>query len=279
MPYYKERSGPCAALRQYSTLFRIRFIGGLQYRAAALAGLSTQFVWGGMTILLFRAFYRSDPSSFPMDFQGLSSYIWMQQAFLALFMLWSMENEPFELIRSGNVAYELCRPVDLYWMWFVRTAATRVSKAVLRCVPILLLAAFLPEPYGVRLPDAGIFLLFLLSMGLALLSVAAFSMLVYISTFYTLDSSGLRMLAASLTEFLSGAIIPLPFFPEPVERVLSLLPFAGMESTPLQIFAGTLAGKDALTAILLQLFWAMVMIIGGKLWMQRALSQVVAQGG
>lgn len=276
---YPPKTGIRVPFRQYLTLFRIRFIGGLQYRAAALAGLSTQFAWGGMTILLYRAFYRSDPSAFPMTFQGLSSYIWMQQAFLALFSLWSMENEPFELIRSGNVAYELCRPVDLYGMWFTRCTATRVSRALLRCVPILILAAFLPEPYGVRLPNAGTFLLFLSSMLLALLSVVAFSMLVYISTFYTLNPSGIRMLAGSLTEFLSGAIIPLPFFPEPVEFVLKLLPFAGMESTPLQIFAGTLAGREALSAVLLQLFWAAAMIIGGKAWMRRALSHVVAQGG
>ncbi len=264
---------------RYLTLFRIRFIGGLQYRAAALAGLSTQFVWGGMTILLYRAFYRSDPSSFPMSFQGLSSYIWMQQAFLALFMVWSMENEPFELIRSGNVAYELCRPADVYGMWLTRCIATRVSRAVLRCFPILIFAAFLPEPYGVRLPDIGTFCVFLLSMALALFSVSAFSMLVYISAFYTLDPSGIRMLAGSLTEFLCGAVIPLPFFPEPVELVLKLLPFAGMESTPLQIFAGTLTGWEMAGALLLQLFWTIVMILAGRVWMHRALARVVAQGG
>lgn len=276
---YLKKTGVRVPYRQYLTLFRIRFIGGLQYRAAALAGISTQFAWGGMTILLYRAFYRSNPSMFPMSFQGLSSYIWMQQAFLALLMLWSMENEPFELISSGNVVYELCRPVDLYGMWFTRCIATRVSKTVLRCIPILILAVFLPEPYGVQLPDAGTFLLFLGSILLALFSVAAFSMLIYISTFYTLNPSGIRMLAGSLTEFLCGAVIPLPFFPEPVEFILKLLPFAGMESTPLQIFAGTLTGREALTAMLLQLFWVLIMITGGKIWMRYALAHVVAQGG
>ena len=40
---------------------------GLQYRAAALAGIVTQFAWGFLEILMFRAFYRADASAFPMD--------------------------------------------------------------------------------------------------------------------------------------------------------------------------------------------------------------------
>ena len=72
-----------------------------------------------------------------MDFQQLSSYIWLQQAFLALFMTWFLDNELFDLISSGNVAYELCRPINIYDTWFIKSCATRVSKALLRSFPIL----------------------------------------------------------------------------------------------------------------------------------------------
>lgn len=44
-------------MRKYIAFFRLRFSMGLQYRAAALAGIVTQFVWGTMEILMFRAFY------------------------------------------------------------------------------------------------------------------------------------------------------------------------------------------------------------------------------
>ena len=54
--------------------------------AAALAGLATQFAWGFMELLAFSAFYRADPTAFPMSFEQTVSYIWLQQAFLALFM-------------------------------------------------------------------------------------------------------------------------------------------------------------------------------------------------
>ena len=56
---------------------------GLQYRAAAAAGVITQFTWGFMELLVFRAFYQADASAFPMSFEAVVSYIWLQQAFLA----------------------------------------------------------------------------------------------------------------------------------------------------------------------------------------------------
>lgn len=98
--------------------------------AAAYAGVATQFAWGTLELLAFAAFYRADPAAFPMEFSQLSSYIWLQQAFLALFMTWFFDGSIMESITSGNVAYELARPMDLYNMWFVKNAAIRLSKAV-----------------------------------------------------------------------------------------------------------------------------------------------------
>ena len=46
-----------------------------------MAGVATQFAWGFMEILLFHAFYQTDPAAFPMEFSQLAAYIWLQQAF------------------------------------------------------------------------------------------------------------------------------------------------------------------------------------------------------
>lgn len=109
-------------IRKYRSILRIRFANGMQYRAAALAGIVTQFAWGGMYLILYHTFYQSGTGAFPMDMQALSAYIWLQQAFLALFMIWGMDNDIFELISSGNIAYDLCRPCDLYSMIFFSNA-------------------------------------------------------------------------------------------------------------------------------------------------------------
>ncbi len=267
-------------MNKYLSFFRLRFVNGLQYRAAALAGIATQFTWGALEILMFKAFYTVDPDAFPMAFPALVSYVWMQQAFLTLYMTWYLENEIFDSIRNGNIAYELCRPIGLYNMWFTRSMANRLSRAVLRCMPILIVAAFFPEPYGLSLPrDSKAFVWFLITMVLAFIVVVAFCMLVYIVTFYTISPMGVRMVAVAGVEFFSGAIIPLPFLPNNIQRIFELLPFASMQNVPLRTYTGDLSGRGLYIAILLQVIWSVILIITGKRLMAKALQKVVIQGG
>lgn len=267
-------------MRKYLSFFRIRFLAGLQYRAAAWAGVATQFAWGGMTIAMFRAFYRSGANAFPMEFSALSTYIWLQQAFLAMFMTWFFDGDIFDSITSGGVVYELCRPCDVYTMWFVKNMSVRLSRVVLRFVPVLTVAALLPEPYGVGLPHSLLSgLLFPVSMALGFLVLIAFSMLIYISVFYTLSPMGIRILATSTMEFFCGAVIPIPFFPKWLQSILNVLPFASMQNTPFLIYTGQLPVSEALSRMGLQLLWLLVLVAAGRLWMAKALHKVVVQGG
>lgn len=267
-------------MKKYLSFFRMKFLAGLQYRAAAAAGIATQFAWGFMEILLFAAFYRAQPEAFPMTFPQTASYVWLQQSFLALYMIWLLDGDIFLSISNGDVAYELCRPLDLYGMWFAKNMADRLSRAVLRCLPILAVAVLLPEPYGLQPPPGiGGAALSLLSMGLAFLLVVSFCMLVYIATFYTLSPMGVRIAAASLSELLTGAVVPLPFFPDRIRRITELLPFAYMQNIPLRIYSGNIAGREALAGIALQVFWLAALVLAGRLWIGRALRRVVVQGG
>ncbi len=267
-------------MKKYLSFFRIRFANGLQYRAAAYAGVITQFAWGFMELLMFSAFYKANSVAFPMEFSHLASYIWLQQAFLALFMTWFLDGEIFSSITSGNIAYELARPMDLYNMWFVKNMASRLSKAVLRCMPILLIALFLPRPYRLSLPPSILsFILFLITLTLGFLTVIAFCMLIYIATFYTLSPQGVRIVALSLTEFLTGAIIPLPFLPDGIRQIIELTPFATMQNLPLRIYSGNIAGKDMLVGASIQIFWLVALLAIGKGWMKKALKRIVVQGG
>jgi len=267
-------------MKQYASFFRIRFLAGLQYRTAAWAGIATQYAWGGMTILMYWAFYQNGANHFPMTFPELSSYVWLQQAFLAMFMTWFFDGEIFDSITSGGIAYELCRPCDLYTMWFAKNMAVRLSRVVLRCVPVLLVAALLPKPFGVKLPsEIGAAMLFPVSLVLGFLVLIAFSMLIYISAFYTLSPLGIRILATSVMEFFTGAVIPIPFFPEWLQPVMYALPFASMQNTPFLIYVGHLGWQDALQRIGLQAIWLTVLLIAGRILMRHALKRVVVQGG
>ena len=267
-------------MKKYLSFFRLRFICGLQYRVAAWAGVATQFAWGFMEIMMFNAFYEADAAAFPMSLEATVAYVWLQQAFLAIFMPWMMETEIFESITSGNVVYELVRPISIYNMWFARTTAVRLSRAVLRCMPILLVAGFLPAPFKMTLPaDLKAAVLFLLTMVLGLLVTVSLCMIIYILSFYTVSPEGLRILFMSGAEFLSGAVIPLPFFPERLGRFLELTPFGSMQNVPLRIYSGSMSNREIVQAICLQIFWLVVVTTGGKILCRAAQKRVTLQGG
>lgn len=267
-------------MRTYWSFFKIRFINGLQYRAAAYAGVATQFAWGFMYIMLYHSFYRSNPSASSMSISELSSYIWLQQSFLALFMTWFLDEEIFSAISSGNVAYEICRPLNVYNMWFVKNCATRVSRVVLRCFPILILASLLPETYKFGGPASIYsFLLFLISTVLGTIVVVAYCMLIYIFTFYTISPVGVRMVMVMTADFFAGGLVPLPLLPEYLTKYIYLSPFASMQNTPFRIFTGGIQSVEAVQAIMFQVFWAIVLIVLGKLIINTAMKKIIVQGG
>ena len=74
-------------------------------------------------------------------------------------------------------------------------------------------------------------------------------MLIYISAFFTISPMGVRLVAVAVVDFFSGAIIPLPFFPEKLQVIFSLLPFGSMQNVPYRIYGGDLAGLPALVSI------------------------------
>lgn len=197
-----------------------------------------------------------------------------------LFSVVFSDGEIYSAIGSGSIAYELVRPMDLYGRWFCQSAANRVAFTILNCLPGLFLAFIMPEPYRMSLPlDIGQFLLFLLSAVLALCVVVAFAMLMYISLFYILSQRGIRIIVTALTTFLSGGVIPLPFFPAPYLAIVELLPFAAMQNMPLRIYSGNITGVDALKGIAFQLFWLAALFLIGQFTMRNALKKVIVQGG
>jgi ABC-2 type transport system permease protein len=264
----------------YKALFRIRFTNSLQYRAAAIAGLVTQFAWGFMYILGFAAFYSANPYAFPMTFQQTVAYIWMQQAFVALFFIWMYDNSIFEAIESGQISYEMVRPMDLYGRWFTQTTANRLARAALRAIPIIVVAFVLPEPLRLVLPVEIVRIgLFFISMVLSLGVVVSFSMLIYISAFSTINSMGTRIVVGVAGDFLAGGYIPVPFFPDILRIIVELSPFGAMQNMPLLIFSGHLTGDALARGMLMQVFWLVVLVIAGKVLMGRSLKRVIVQGG
>ena len=257
----------------------------MQYRAAAWAGIATQFFWGALQLLLFNAFYESagfnsPGAGYPMSFGQLADFIWMRQAFLALVMLWSMDNELLEMIASGNVAYELLRPFSLYTFWFARILAYRISRTVMRCFPIFIIAFFLPGAWGFHPPNSlEAFILFVPSLVMAALLVTALSMIICLVTFVSLNPNGARLFIGVVGEFLMGALIPIPFMPPWLQRVTGFLPFRYTADFPFRVYSGHISGTEALAGLGIQAFWLLAVICLGYFGFRASLKRLVVQGG
>lgn len=267
-------------MKAYFSVFRIRLINSLQYRAVALGEIVTRFFWAFFEILAFAAVYAADGADFSMAFSQTAAYIWMQQALYAVFAVSYGDADIYEPIRTGGIAYELVRPADLYTRWLFSAAGNRVAPLCTSFLPMLLLAFLLPAPYRLLLPESILqFLLFLLSAVLGLFVTVSISTLMHISMFFTLSHRGTRIIFTAVSNLLSGGLIPLAFFLDSVRAVVQWLPFAAMRDIPLRIYCGTLTGSAVWSGLLLQVLWLVALVAFGKLWMRASLKKVVVQGG
>lgn len=264
---------------EYIAMFKMKLIEGFQYRAAALAGVATQFFFGILFLMIYYAYYSFSPDQ-PISFDEMVSYVWLQQAFLAMAMMWWQDNELLESITSGHVAYEFCRPYSLYEFWYARLLATRISSTLLRCGPILTITFFLPSPWNMKPPGSlASFFLFLASLCMGMLLATAVSMFIYISTFLTLSSSGSRMVISSLAEFFCGHVVPIPLLPATLQTVCYALPFAYSADIPFRIYSGNIPPMQALAGIGIQTVWVVVLFTIGRLCIGKISRRVVIQGG
>lgn len=268
-------------IKAYTGIFKMRLIAGMQYRAAAWAGVATQFFWGATELLVYSAFYRSSAvGAQPMPFGQLADLIWLRQAFLAMVMLWTQDNELLDIVVNGHVAYEYCRPYRLYSFWFARLLAVRISNTALRCLPILVVAFFLPEPYRFHLPGSlAAFGLFLPAMVLALFLVVAVSMFIYLLSMVTLNARGPRLLVGAMSEFFMGALIPIPLMPLWLQRVMDWLPFRYMADFPFRVYSGNIPVGQAAWGLVVQALWLVPLVGLGAFCFGRMQRKVVIQGG
>ncbi|QIK69582.1 ABC transporter permease [Erysipelothrix sp. HDW6C] len=256
----------------YHSLLRTRILAGLQYRGAAIAGMMTQFVWGFLSIMLFNVLGQGI-----MDPEDVATYVWLRQAFLALTAVWAMDASIFPMIESGEVAYECLRPINLYFLWFVRNIAHRISRCLLRFAPVIIVALVLPEPFRLTLPATPLHgLMFIVSLLMTMLLVVSVNMLMYVFTFFSKNSLGIRVIFMGIFDLLDGGTIPLPFFPEVFQRILSYTFFIGLQTTPLFIYLGQM---NPLHGLLLQIIWFLIITGCGYFLLNIALREVEVYGG
>lgn len=264
-------------MRPYWAVLKARFQMLLQYRVAAVAGLGTQVFWGLIRVMIFAAFFRSAVAgSQPMTMEEVVTYVWLGQAMLLL-VLWRVEPEMADMVRTGNVAYELLRPMDLYGLWFARSLAARTAPTLLRCIPLFLLAfAF----FDMQPPDSvASFCAWLLATSGAVILSATIGALLTITLLWTISGRGLQLLVTAGAWTFSGIVLPLPLFPDWAQPVLNVLPFRGLMDVPFRLYLGHLPPTAVLGLLAHQATWVLLLTAFGRWLLARGTRRLVVQGG
>ena len=268
-------------MKAIKSIFKLNFLNELQYRSQALAGMATQFFFGFVFIMVYVAFYESgNAEKVPMPLNQLVSYLWLNQSLFSLVYMWKKEKDLILMIKNGNVAYELVRPINFYFKWYATMISKRIAKVLLRFFPVLLTAYLLPEPFNLILPtNIETFLLFLVSLTLSAFLVVGISMIMHMITFFTLNEKGVLEIFMSISEILAGSVVPLVLFPDFLYKIAYVLPFRYTCDLPFRIYTGNIPINDAIPDVIGTFIWIIVIVLIGYLLTKKALKQAVIQGG
>lgn len=266
-------------MKSYLSYFRLRFITNLQYRMEALAGICTQIFFGLVFIMVYLAFYESSGMP-PMDWQSLVNYLWLQQAFFALIYPFDREGELLSMIKNGNLAYELVRPQNFYFKWYVKMISKKIVSVLLRFMPVILLAVILPYPFHLSMPPSlNNFIIFILALILGLFLVTSLNLFIHILTMFTLDERGSLTIYSVISEIFMGSVVPIPFFPTWLQTIAEILPFRFIGDFPFRIYSGDIPLSEGYYLLLGSLIWTIIIVIIGYQISKISLRKAVIQGG
>ncbi len=263
-------------MRAYLTVFKMRLRMELQYRGAMIGGILCQMFFGIVLVALYRALYAGKPQSVPIE--HVTTYVWLQQAFFR--MLLSSDPDLLDKIKSGNISYDMCRPVNMYWFYYARIAAQKLMGSLMRGIPMLILAMFLPKGWGVVLPSSFAGLVSgLLALILGFFCICALENVTMAFTMKTLDPRGIQSMLGLLMMTFSGNLLPLTLFPDSWQRVITLLPYAQLLDAPIRFYTGEYAVSNATGVMLVQFLWTVgLMAFGLVLWNMNK-KRMILQGG
>ncbi|MBA3234088.1 MAG: ABC-2 family transporter protein [Propionibacteriales bacterium] len=256
------------SFRRYST-----------YRAATLAGIFTNCVFGIIISYTYIAVWRQNPSAGGYDISDALTYAWLGQAMIMTVAVWNggATDDLATRIKSGDVAIDLYRPVSLLGWYLASDLGRALYHLVTRGVAPTVVGAFL---FDLRYPASPlVWLQFGISVVLAVVVSFGVRMLVSASAFWLLDDTGVKNLAAVFAMFFSGLVVPLVLFPGWTHDVATALPWAAYLQVPADVWLGKHDAAGSWLALAYQTFWALVLLAVCHGVLALANRKVVVQGG
>jgi ABC-2 type transport system permease protein len=239
----------------------------------------TNTVFGFILAYTYMALWDERPQLGGYDMSQALTYVWLGQALLATcaMMGGGFEDELMERIRTGDVAIDLYRPIDLQMWWLAGDLGRAAYQLMARGIAPMVLGAL---AFPLVLPTSpGIWLAYLVSVTLGVVVSFAVRYLVALSAFWLMDGAGASQIAFLAGLFFSGMLLPLTLFPGLLGEVARALPWSALLQVPADVFLGKHTGWGLVEAFAFQGGWALALLLAGRLVQSVATRRVVVQGG
>lgn len=265
-------------LKKYLTLTRAGIIESLQFRLSSLVIVVGNLLYLIVVYYLWKAIYASAGTDVVngMTFSDTLIYLVLATAlfgFMEMYVVWDIGRS----IQSGKIVLDLLKPIEFRKYMFWSYSGSFVTQFFFTFLPTFLVVAVVTNGtirFGLNL------LLFVLAVIMAVSINYSIDFIVATICLYTESIWGINIMKQVIVLLLSGATIPLAFFPDTMKTIVSYLPFQSIYHTPLTLLLnGNPDAKTVLTALGTSLFWVVFMIIVSKLFWKISIRQITVNGG
>ncbi len=245
------------------------------YRLNVIMGIFLTGITIYLLTILWKAAYGDRTEVDGVSIQQMLVYLTIANLQLR-FLSPEVDQEIEERIREGQIGFDLNRPVS-YPMQLVAGAAGQMIgmlPMLFFAVPIAFVFGELRAPASFELGVA-----YVASLLLAWLVAVELNILIGLTSFWTLEMTGFKMMYRLVGNFATGALIPLWFMPDLLRTIVQFLPFQAIAYIPVSIYIGNPATGQIWSALLIQASW-MIALVAVIWWIwKRAVRQTVIQGG
>ncbi|MEU1984753.1 ABC-2 family transporter protein [Nocardia sp. NPDC019395] len=273
--------GAAADLRRTTRVYRRLVVAGFRrqwhYKLAMFAGLFTNCVFGFVRAAVMLAAIDATGGFAGYDAGSIGAYVWISQGLLGALQFMAAELELAERIRTGDIAIDFLRPVDVQLSYLATDIGRGVCGLIPRLLPSLLIGSL---TFGLVLPGTPESVLLgacsvLLAIALSFLALFALTT----AGFWVVETRGIRALYQTSGPFLAGLFVPVHLFPEWLGAIAAATPFPSMLQAPVDVLSGRVAGWDAVQVVGVQVFWLLVVGAAGRMLLLLGRRRLEVQGG
>jgi ABC-2 type transport system permease protein len=221
-------------------------------------------------------FSSAEPGAFSMTLEQTVVYVTMSIVLLSIFNT-AVENSISQAVLSGDLIRHAVRPVNYHLTLVIGALGGASLRSVFLLVPALMLLFVL---IGVdQIPIQNI-PLFILSCLMSFLILVHIDLIVGLLAFMTETIWGMRLAKEIVVMALSGALVPIQFFPQYLADFVAWLPFQAICHTPVSILTGadSMQGQ-VLNALAGQLAWVLALYCLIHFFFGKMMKNIKGNGG